>query len=159
MYPVAGPIRIYSDDRFYVRSDFEVRRTDRGVRIATLDGLFHLDQVEHLFAALGGCWLRSGIGIRVRGSFSSTWNPKPYAVETWDEYDNDKTTKPLGLPGESDWVLYYPHPLYDRQLIANTFSWELSRLEARTRQLGEEVALLHARLDEADAGAANGEES
>lgn len=71
------------------------------------------------------------IGIRVRGAFSSTWNPKPYAVETWDEYDNDKNTTPLGLPGESDWILYYPHPNYDRQLIANTFSWELGRQTGR----------------------------
>ena len=75
--------------------------------------------------------LTERIGIRVRGSFSSTWNPKPYSVETWDEYDADKNTTPLGLPGESDWIMYYPHPLYDRQLIANTFSWELSRLTGR----------------------------
>ena len=67
----------------------------------------------------------------MRGSFSSTWNPKPYSLETWDEYDADKSTTPLGLPGESDWILYYPHPLYDRQLIANTFSWELSRQTGR----------------------------
>ena len=75
--------------------------------------------------------LTERIGIRVRGSFSSTWNPKPYSLETWDEYDADKSTSPLGLPGESDWILYYPHPLYDRQLIANTFSWELSRQTGR----------------------------
>ena len=75
--------------------------------------------------------LTERIGIRVRGSFSSTWDPKPYSVETWDEYDSDKDTTPLGLPGESDWVMYYPHPLYDRQLIANTFSWKLSRLTGR----------------------------
>ena len=35
--------------------------------------------------------------------------------------------------------------------IAIHYSWELSRLEARTRQLGEEIALLRARLDENDA--------
>jgi len=75
--------------------------------------------------------LTERIGIRVRGAFSSTWNPKPYSIETWDEYGNDKATTPLGLPGESDWILYYPHPAYDRQLIANTFSWELSRQTGR----------------------------
>ncbi len=37
--------------------------------------------------------------------------------------------------------------------IAIHYSWELSRLEARTRRLGEEVALLRARLDAADAAA------
>lgn len=34
--------------------------------------------------------------------------------------------------------------------IAIHYSWELSRLEARTRQLGEEIALLRARLDDTD---------
>ena len=34
--------------------------------------------------------------------------------------------------------------------IAIHYSWELSRLEARTRQLGEEIALLRAKLDETD---------
>ena len=33
------------------------------------------------------------------------------------------------------------------------YSWELSRLEARTRQLGEELALLRSRLDEREQGA------
>lgn len=75
--------------------------------------------------------LTERIGIRVRGAYSSTWNPKPYSVETWDEFDNDKNTTPLGLPGESDWILYYPHPSYDLPLIANTFSWELSAQTGR----------------------------
>jgi hypothetical protein len=75
--------------------------------------------------------LTERIGIRVRGAFSSTWNSKPYSVETWDEFDNDKNATPLGLPGESDWILYYPHPSYDLPLIANTFSWELSRQTGR----------------------------
>ena len=30
------------------------------------------------------------------------------------------------------------------------YSWELSRLESRTRRLGEEIALLNARLDDAE---------
>ena len=75
--------------------------------------------------------LTERIGIRVRGAFSSTWNPKPYSLETWDEFDADKNTKPLGLPGESNWILYYPHPNYDLPLIANTFSWELSSQTGR----------------------------
>lgn len=75
--------------------------------------------------------LSERIGIRVRGALSSTWNPKPYRLETWDEFDNDKTTKPLGLPGESDWILYYPHPIFDPTLLSNTFTWDLSRETGR----------------------------
>lgn len=75
--------------------------------------------------------LTERIGIRVRGAFSSTWYPKPYNLETWKEDDSDKTTTPLGLPGESDWVLYYPHPSYDRTMLYNTFIWEVSRQTGR----------------------------
>jgi len=75
--------------------------------------------------------LTERIGIRVRGAFSSTWNPKPYNLETWDEFDADKTTTPLDLPGESDWILYYPHPQFDQTLLYNTFTWALSSQTGR----------------------------
>ncbi len=39
------------------------------------------------------------------------------------------------------------------------YSWELSRLESRTRQLGEEIALLNARLDDVERSEAGEEES
>ena len=36
--------------------------------------------------------LTTRIGIRVRGAFSSTWNPKPYSLETWKkDADDDQT--------------------------------------------------------------------
>ncbi len=74
----------------------------------------------------------SRIGIRVRGAFSSTWNPKPYSVETWKtDEDDDRTIKILGMASESDWILYYPHPSYDRTMLYNTFIWELSRQTGR----------------------------
>lgn len=74
----------------------------------------------------------SRIGIRVRGAFSSTWTPKPYAVETWKtDEDDDRSIKILGMAEESDWVLYYPHPNYDRTMLYNTFIWELSRQTGR----------------------------
>jgi len=74
----------------------------------------------------------SRIGIRVRGAFSSTWNPKPYAIETWKtDEDNDRSIKILGMASDSDWVLYYPHPGYDRTMLSNSFIWELSRQTGR----------------------------
>ena len=74
----------------------------------------------------------SRIGIRVRGAYSSTWNPKPYSLETWKQNgDVDRKVSPLGLPRDSDWILYYPHPSYDRTMLYNTFIWELSRETGR----------------------------
>ena len=74
----------------------------------------------------------SRIGIRVRGAFSSTWNPKPYSVETWKTDTSDKRAiKILGITSESEWILYYPHPSYDRTMLYNTFIWELSRQTGR----------------------------
>jgi hypothetical protein len=76
--------------------------------------------------------LTSRIGIRVRGAFSSTWNPKPYSLETWKkDADEDRKVEPLGLPEESDWILYYLHPSYDRTMLYNTFIWELSAQTGR----------------------------
>ena len=35
------------------------------------------------------------------------------------------------MPDESDWILYYPHPNYDRTMLYNTFIWELARQTGR----------------------------
>lgn len=76
--------------------------------------------------------LDSRIGIRVRGAFSSTWNPKPYSFETWKkDSDDDRKVSPLGMPSESDWILYFPHPSYDTTMLGNTFIWELGRRTGR----------------------------
>ena len=67
---------------------------------------------------------------------------------------------PLALfPGVVDWaakelgVLYAPAVIFLAaigllMLLAMHYSWELSRLEERSRTLAEEVALLRAELDE-----------
>ncbi|MEM7383575.1 MAG: CotH kinase family protein [Verrucomicrobiota bacterium] len=77
--------------------------------------------------------LVSRIGIRQRGSFSSSWKEKPYSVEAWDAADEDEDVSPLGMPAESDWTLYYPDPGKgkDRPMIYNAFMWKLSSLSGR----------------------------
>ncbi len=77
--------------------------------------------------------LSNRIGIRERGSFSSTWRQKQYSVEAWDGADDDKDVTPLGMPEEADWCLYYPDPgkTKDRTLIYNAFMWKLSALAGR----------------------------
>ena len=80
---------------------------------------------------LGASSVATRAGIRVRGAFSSTWFPKPYSVETWKEDDSGRSLPLLGMPKESDWVLYHPHPSYDTTMIFNTYIWELSRRTGR----------------------------
>lgn len=101
-------------------------------RQAAFLGVFNHDPVNGNASLTGPAAQSSRIGIRVRGAFSSTWTPKPYSVETWrTDRDNDRTIRILGMAEESDWILYYPHPNYDRTLLYNTFIWELSRQTGR----------------------------
>ncbi|HUF62342.1 MAG TPA: CotH kinase family protein [Verrucomicrobiales bacterium] len=66
-------------------------------------------------------------GLRRRGS-STIGNPKySLAVEAWrDDADADVDIAPLGLPPDSDWVLSARYT-FDRALIRNPFTYELSR--------------------------------
>lgn len=48
-------------------SSLRVTSTDRGVSVATEDGRLGIAVVEHLFAALGGLGIRSGVAISVEG--------------------------------------------------------------------------------------------
>jgi len=74
--------------------------------------------------------LHSRLGMRVRGSSSAGSQPalkQNLSVETWGKFDeNSANIAPLGLPGESDWVLYAPYN-YDRALVRNAVAFELMR--------------------------------
>jgi len=64
-------------------------------------------------------------GIKIRGS-STAGRPKPsLSVEAWNEVNEDKNISPLGMPGESDWVLWGPYD-FDLALMRNPFIYELS---------------------------------
>ena len=67
------------------------------------------------------------LGVRVRGAFSSSFPRKPFSVEAWDEEDRETAIRPLGMPAESDWILYPPNAAQDRTLLYNTWLYELSR--------------------------------
>lgn len=75
-------------------------------------------------------------GLKIRGS-STAGGPKPsYTFEIWDSSNRDLDASLLGLPAESDWVLYAPYS-FDRALINNALMYELSnqvgRYAVRTR--------------------------
>ncbi|MEN6306310.1 MAG: CotH kinase family protein [Anaerohalosphaeraceae bacterium] len=75
-------------------------------------------------------------GAKVRGISSSTYPKKGYAVEFWDEHNDDQSLAVLGMPADSDWVLYAPY-YFDRAMIRNSLIYELSnqvgRYAPRTR--------------------------
>jgi len=75
-------------------------------------------------------------GLKVRGSSTGGMSKHQYAFEIWDENSQDKDVSLLGMPAESDWILYAPAH-FDRALINNAFVYELSnqigRYAVRTR--------------------------
>jgi hypothetical protein len=76
------------------------------------------------------------VGIRRRGSSTRNAAKPSYAVEIWDEDNEDRDVSLLGMPANSDWVLYAPFQ-FDRALINNAFVYDLSnqigRYAVRTR--------------------------
>ncbi|MBM4002957.1 MAG: spore coat protein CotH [Planctomycetes bacterium] len=64
------------------------------------------------------------IRIEVRGSSSQMFDKKPYGFETVDDNDADKKLPLLGLPAESDWILYGPYS--DKSLMRNYLVYGLS---------------------------------
>jgi hypothetical protein len=75
-------------------------------------------------------------GIKIRGSSTGGQAKPSYAFELWDENDRDRDASLLGMPADSDWVLYAPFT-FDRALINNAFVFDLSnqigRYAVRTR--------------------------
>lgn len=66
------------------------------------------------------------IGINIRGSSTEGMAKKSFAVEAWDEFNDDQEVPVLGMPAESDWVFYAPNG-YDKPWIHNPLMHELSR--------------------------------
>lgn len=78
----------------------------------------------------------SRTGINIRGSSTQGYAKSSYAVETWDESDDDRDVKLLGMPAESDWVFYAPNyfePVLIHNPFAHTLSRRIGRYSSRTR--------------------------
>lgn len=56
-------------------------------------------------------------GMHVRGESSAGMPQRQYSWETWDNEGNDKDVPILGMPEDSDWVLYAPAT--DKTLLRN----------------------------------------
>ncbi|MCL4179633.1 MAG: lamin tail domain-containing protein [Verrucomicrobia bacterium] len=69
--------------------------------------------------------LATRVGFNIRGRSTAGMEKASYAVELWDEANEDKDMSVLGMPAESDWVLYAPN-VFDHPLIHNPFIYDLS---------------------------------
>ena len=65
------------------------------------------------------------IGIEIRGAISQLlYEKKSYGFETWDATNTAVSKSVLGLPAESDWILYGPYG--DKTLIKNVLAYQFS---------------------------------
>ncbi|HTJ00841.1 MAG TPA: CotH kinase family protein [Dongiaceae bacterium] len=80
--------------------------------------------------------LNARAGIRVRGRSTRYLPKQSWSLEFWDDYNAGRDLAPLGLPPESDWVLYAPNN-FEPVLIHNPLVYQLSndigRYAPRTR--------------------------
>ncbi len=81
------------------------------------------------------------IGIERRGSSSSNFPKKQYALETRLADGSNNNIPLLGMPEENDWVLYAPYS--DKSLLRNKLTFDLAREMGRyaTRAVLCEVVL------------------
>lgn len=70
--------------------------------------------------------LSSRAGFKLRGSTTSGFPKRNFTWEWRDEFNQDRKLMTLGMPEESDWVLYAPSYL-EPVLIHNPFMYQLSR--------------------------------
>lgn len=69
------------------------------------------------------------IGIERRGSSSSRFPKKQYAVETREADGSNRNAALLGLPEENDWVLHAPYS--DKSLLRNALAFHLGHQTGR----------------------------
>lgn len=81
------------------------------------------------------------IGIETRGQSSQMFPKKSYSIETRDAQGDDLDVPLLGLPSESDWVLYAPYA--DKSMLRNVVTFEMGHImgEYCTRTVFCEVVL------------------
>ena len=69
------------------------------------------------------------IGIEYRGDSSQQFPKKQFGVETRDAAGEDMNVSLLGMPEESDWVLYAPYS--DKSLMRNVLAYQIARSMGR----------------------------
>ena len=70
--------------------------------------------------------LVSRAGFNIRGSSTAGLPQASFALELWDEYNDDHQQELLGMPSESDWVLFAEDG-FDTSFLHNPLMHQLSR--------------------------------
>src|SRR6185503_4014137 len=73
---------------------------------------------------LGAADVKTRASAKVRGSSTGGQAKKALTVEFWDEANGPRDLSPLGLPPESDWILYAPNNA-EPVLIHNPYVYQL----------------------------------
>jgi hypothetical protein len=68
--------------------------------------------------------------IKIRGSSTEGRPKKAYSMEIQDIHGRDRDVSLLGMPEDSDWILYAPYN-FDRALIRNAWVYELTNQMGR----------------------------
>ena len=75
-------------------------------------------------------------GFNIRGSSTAGLPQYNLALEIWDEYNQDNKVQFLGMPAESDWVLYAQDgfdPSYLHNPLIHQLCRDTGRYSSRTR--------------------------
>jgi hypothetical protein len=106
------------------------RQVSQAMIFEPVNGLCHLTNSPAVTS-------RAGLRRRGESTLRSTANKPNLSLETWGEVDGEgQSIKPLGMPADSDWILYAPWTI-DTAMIRNPFIYEISneagRYAVRTR--------------------------
>ena len=112
-------------------AQWDSRAARRPVYVMLIDRNKHTQRA----ATVDGAAFVGRAGMRVRGQTSSQFDKKQYSLELWDEDDEERAASLLGMPPESDWVLYAPW--LDKTLMRNVLAYrwfrEMGHYSVRSR--------------------------
>jgi hypothetical protein len=104
--------------------------------------LYDIDASTGRSSLLGEPDVESRVGLKVRGSTTSAQAKRPYALEIWDEQNDDAPLPLLGMLSDADWVLYPPYQ-HDRAMVRTTMLFELSNQMGRYASRSRFVEVYH----------------
>ncbi|MEI6312370.1 MAG: CotH kinase family protein [Bacteroidota bacterium] len=89
----------------------------------TMKVLYHADGSRNFISDAPS--YDAGIGIEIRGNYSSILPQKPYGFTTQDISNNDSNVSLIGLPSEHDWILQSTYN--DKSFVRNVMMFEWAR--------------------------------
>ena len=95
---------------------------DNSIIVACFDN----DPITGQASLMGKPQMIKRAGINLRGSSTQGFPKSSFALELWDEFNEDDEASLAGLPQESDWVLYAPNQ-FDLSMMHNSFMHRIGR--------------------------------